>query len=90
MMSTETNNEAAAALALSALSWTLAEAPRAERLLALTGLAPDDLRTRLGEPALLAAVLRFLEAHEPDLVACADALEVAPALLVEARGVLER
>lgn len=89
-MSTETNNEAAAALALSALSWTLAEAPRAERLLALTGLAPSDLRTRLGEPALLAAVLRFLEAHEPDLVACADALEVAPALLVEARGVLER
>jgi hypothetical protein len=34
-------------------------------------------------------VLRFLEAHEPDLVACAAALEVEPAELVEARRRLE-
>ena len=78
------------ALALSALGWALEEPARAERLLALTGLAPADLRERLGEPALLAAVLGFLEAHEPDLVACADALGVAPTALVEARRSLER
>jgi len=85
----ETNPEADA-LALSALGWTLADGARADRLLALTGLTPDDLRSRLGEPALLAAVLRFLESHEPDLVACADDLGVSAAELVEARRALER
>ena len=87
MKNQETNEHA---LALSALGWTLADGPRAERLLALTGLTPEGLRARLGEPAVLAAILRFLEAHEPDLLACAGALDVAPAELVEARRSLER
>ena len=85
----DTNDEAAA-LGLSVLVWTLDDGERAARLLALTGLTPDDLRTRIGEPALLGAVLGFLEAHEPDLLACADALEVKPERLVAARRVLER
>jgi hypothetical protein len=80
----------AAALGLSALVWTLEEGDRAARLLSLTGLTPEDLRTRLADPALLAAVLGFLEAHEPDLLACSDALDVAPTQLVEARRMLER
>ena len=80
----------AEALALSALGWTLSDDTRAERLLSLTGLTPDDLRTRLSEPSVLAAVLTFLEAHEPDLLACAEDLDVAPTRLVEARRVLER
>jgi hypothetical protein len=83
-------NEQAATLALSALGWTLGEPGRAERLLSLTGLTPDDLRTRLSDPAVLAAVLGFLEAHEPDLTACAEALEVTPGELVEARRALEQ
>jgi hypothetical protein len=78
------------ALALAALGWALSDQGRAERLLALTGLTPADLRERLGEPSLLAAVLGFLEAHEPDLVACAEALDVPPSALVEARARLER
>ncbi len=85
----ETNKGDAEALALGALGWTLAEPARAERLLALTGLTPADLRARIGEPPLLAAILRFLEAHEPDLIACADALGVAPARLASARLELE-
>ena len=85
----DTNRADPEALALSALGWTLADEARAQRLLALTGLTPDDLRTRLGEPALLGAVLRFLEAHEPDLLACAEALGVPPAELVEARRRLD-
>ena len=84
----ETNTEPAA-LALSALGWALADEARAQRLLALTGLSPDDLRQRLTEPVLLAAILAFLEAHEPDLVACAEALGVGPDALVEARRWLE-
>jgi len=79
----------AEALALAALSWALAEPARAQRLLALSGLTPDDLRGRIGDPTLLAAALGFLEAHEPDLLAAADALEVDPGDLVEARRRLE-
>lgn len=78
-----------AALALAALAWTLGEADRAARLLALTGLAPADLRERAEEPALLAAVLGFLAGHEPDLIACADALGRTPAALIRAKEELE-
>lgn len=88
MTGTETNG-ADAALALAALGWTLGEEARAARFLALTGLSPDDLRTRIEEPAVLAASLAFLEAHEPDLIACAAALEVKPTRFAEARRGLE-
>ncbi|HEX8644270.1 MAG TPA: DUF3572 family protein [Allosphingosinicella sp.] len=86
----ETNERDPAALALAALGWTLGDGQRAERLLALTGLTPEELRAGVGEPATLAAVLSFLEAHEPDLVACAEAIGAAPAELVAARRALER
>ena len=89
MRNQSTNEEEAEPLALSALGWTLSDPARAQRLLALTGLTPEDLRSRLGEPSLLAETLRFLEAHEPDLVACAEALGIAPSRLVEARSRLE-
>ena len=75
----------ATALALGALGWVLSDGPRAERLLSLTGLTADELRAGLGDPALLGAVLDFLCAHEPDLVAAADALNVTPAQLAAAR-----
>lgn len=79
----------AIALGLSALAWTVSDAARAERLLAVTGLVPDDLRARAMDPAVLGAVLAFLEAHEPDLVACADALDVTPEVLVRAHQALD-
>jgi adenine/guanine phosphoribosyltransferase-like PRPP-binding protein len=82
-------NEDAAQLALQALIWTLAEPDRAQRLLDTTGLDPQDLRERAGEPAVLAAVLGFLESYEPDLIACADGLGVSPAALVAARAELD-
>jgi len=77
------------ALALAALSWTLADAARAERLLSLSGLTPDDLRSRVGDPSVLAAILSFLTAHEPDLIACSDAIDARPADLVAAQALLE-
>jgi hypothetical protein len=87
-MTGEQTNEAET-LALGALGWVLAEDARAERLLALTGLTPEGLRTRVQERDFLAAVLRFLENHEPDLVACAEALGVSPLALIAAREALE-
>ncbi|OQW77290.1 MAG: hypothetical protein BVN33_03435 [Proteobacteria bacterium ST_bin13] len=82
-------NEDAAVLALGALGWALAVPDRAERLLALTGLDPQRLRASAGDPATQAAILGFLEGHEPDLIACATALATTPAALVQARQVLE-
>ena len=38
---------------------------------------------------MLAAILAFLEAHEADLVACAEALDERPEALVAARRALE-
>ncbi len=87
MLSPTTND--AEALALSALAATLTDERRATRFLALTGLTADELRARAAEPGLLAATLAFLESHEPDLVAVAEALGVAPDVLVAARRSLE-
>jgi len=78
-----------AALALAALAATLSDARRAQRFIDLTGIGTDELRARIGEPALLAAVIGFLEAHEPDLVAVAAELGVEPDVLVQARRELE-
>jgi len=79
----------AEALALSALATTLTDERRARRFLDLSGIDTDELRRRAGEPVLLAALIRFLEAHEPDLVACAAELGVKPEALVAARRSLE-
>ncbi len=73
------------ALALQALAWTLGDDSRAGRLLALTGLEPEGIRARISDPAMLGAVLAFLESHEPDLIACADALGVKPQQLIIAQ-----
>jgi len=76
-------------VALHALAVTLRDEARAERLLSLTGLTADELRARAAEPAMLVAVLSFLEAHEPDLVAVAEELQMAPQELVAARSALD-
>lgn len=68
----------------------LASESRAARFLDLTGLTPDGLRAALAEPSTHRAVLDFLAAHEPDLVAAADVLGVTPAALVAARQELAR
>jgi len=77
------------ALALAALAATLSDERRAQRFLDLTGIGTDDLRSKASDPNLLAALLRFLEAYEPDLMSVAEALGVAPSALVEARLKLE-
>ncbi|MGZ8281330.1 MAG: DUF3572 domain-containing protein [Allosphingosinicella sp.] len=87
MRGEQTND--AEAVALGALGWMLSDDARAGRLLALTGLTPETLRAGLTESALLAATLRFLEGHEPDLLACAEFLGLTPLQLVESRRTLE-
>nr|WP_294170013.1 DUF3572 family protein [uncultured Sphingomonas sp.] len=76
-------------VALQALAVTIQDDRRAERLLDLSGISPSDLRERADDPQLLSAVLRFLEAHEPDLLAVAGELGRKPEELVAARSALE-
>ena len=77
------------ALALAALAATLGSDRRAQRFVDLTGIGTDELRVRAAEPALLAALLRFLEAHEPDLSSVAEQLGCKPEDLVQARELFE-
>ena len=87
MRANSTND--AETLALSALAAALTDERRAQRFLDLSGIDTEDLRSRAAEPDLLAAILRFLEAHEPDLIEVAGALGVKPEDLVAAREELE-
>lgn len=82
--------EEAPTLALMALGWIVSDEDRADRLLALTGLDGDMVRTRLDDPVMLGAVLAFLSDHEPDLLACAEALDVQPGDLIVAKERLSR
>ncbi|MFZ2468690.1 MAG: DUF3572 domain-containing protein [Parvibaculum sedimenti] len=54
----------------------------------ITGLAPDDLRARAGEPEILGGVLDFLLMDEARLLAFCDAVDLRPELPGIARKVL--
>ena len=88
MLSPTTND--AEALALAALAATLTDERRARRFLDLTGLDAGELRARAGDRSLLAATIAFLESHEPDLLAVAEAIGARPDALIAARAELER
>ena len=55
-----TERHAAEALALSAMQWLASDQDRLQRFMDLSGIAPDALRARLGEPAFLVGVLDHL------------------------------
>ncbi len=57
----------------------------------LDGFFPAEMHRQTLVPHAVQALatLAFLESHEPDLVACADALGVRPAALVAARERLD-
>jgi hypothetical protein len=77
-------------IALRALAHVVADADLGPRLLDVTGLQIADLRARAADPALLAATLAFLEAHEPSLTACARALDLKPDMLIAAHARLRQ
>ncbi|HVE01575.1 MAG TPA: DUF3572 family protein [Sphingomicrobium sp.] len=77
------------AIALTALAATLTDERRAQRFLDLTGIGTDELRLRVGEPALLSALIGFLEAHEPDLLAVSEQIGIKPEVLAAVRRELE-
>lgn len=78
-------DEGAASLALAALGWILTDDDRAHRFLDMTGLDAGGLREAVALPSTHRAVLDFLCAYEPDLIAAACALDIAPEALANAR-----
>jgi hypothetical protein len=76
-------------LALAALAATLGDDRRAQRFLDLTGIGTAELRERATDPVLLAALIAFLEAHEPDLISVSGEIGVTAASLSAARRRLE-
>jgi len=58
------------------------------RVLGSTGTSLEDLRARAAEPEFLASVLDFVLMDDAWVIACADALEVAPGRLIEMRQAL--
>ena len=76
-------------IALNALAFVVADAPLRGRFLELSGIAPGQLRQSLDAPETQAALLAFLAAHEPDMIACAKALDLSPERLATALNVLE-
>ena len=85
----QTPNSDPLVIALAALAATLGDERRAQRFLDLTGIGTDELRLRVGEPALLSALIGFLEAHEPDLLAVSERIGIKPEVLAAVRRELE-
>jgi ABC-type uncharacterized transport system YnjBCD substrate-binding protein len=73
-----------AVLALQALAHVAGDEDMGPRFLALTGMDADALRANADKPATLTALLDYLMANEPDLVATAQAIGVKPEQLAGA------
>jgi hypothetical protein len=80
--------EAAAELAIAALIFLAGEQERLGRFLALTGLAPESLRTAAHEPGFLLGVLDHVASDEALLLAFADESGIDPEDVVRARDTL--
>lgn len=77
-------SEQAESIAVQALGFVAADPELLPRFLALTGIEPAAIRAAAREPGFLAGVLQFVLAHEPTLLAFAEAAELRPAAVMEA------
>lgn len=76
------DDQTSQAIALRALVWILQDDDRAQRLLSVTGITPEDMRSSISEPWLLGAALSYLEGYEPDLIKCCQEMAIKPEQLV--------
>ena len=80
--------EDADATALSILGWLAGEPDLLSRFLALTGVAPGEVRNAINDPGFLAGLVDFLMEHEPTLLAFSAATGIPPEAVVHAHAVL--
>lgn len=82
------NEDAATEIAIAGLTFIARDEDEMHRFLALTGLAPTDLRAAAGNPAFLIGVLDFFMGHEPTLLRFAENGGMDPKDIVDARRIL--
>lgn len=75
-------------LAHEALAFVISDGETAGAFLAQTGLAVEDLRARIADPELLAAVLDFILAEDFRVLEVARACGTSPKALATARATL--
>ena len=80
--------DSAETVALTALAWVLGPSGLSDVFLGASGLAPQDLRQRAGDPEVLAAVLDFVMMDDAWVLALAQAEGLAPDSLARARAAL--
>ncbi len=79
------NQQTAQTIAIAGLSRLAGDDELLMRFCGVTGILPNDIRQASGQPGFLAGVLDFYLAHEPDLLAWAQADELRPESIVAAR-----
>ena len=82
------NQNSAESIAISGLQRLAGNDELLMRFCALTGILPNDIRESATQPEFLAGVLDFYLAHEPDLLAWAEADLLAPETIRLARHTL--
>ncbi len=80
--------DAAASLAIAALTFIAQEPERLGRFLALSGIGPKSLRAAAGEPGFLLGVLDHLSGDEPLLLAFSEDRGIDPSAVGDARTLL--
>jgi hypothetical protein len=78
----------AISVAQDALIWLAGQPEALAGLLAASGLAPPDLRSRAADPEFLGFVLEFVLASDASVLAFAAAAGLDPALPARARAAL--
>jgi uncharacterized protein DUF3572 len=82
------SKDEAEALALQVLAFLLADSRQTSRFLALTGIAPQDLRNVAASPDLQAATLEYLLSDEGLLLMFCQEAGVDPAIVAPAHMLL--
>ena len=82
------SRDRAVELAQEALIWLSCDPDRIGPFLALSGIAPDELRARAGDPEFLAAVLDHLLGSDAWVEAFAAEHRISPHRPAEARAAL--
>ncbi|HKZ96516.1 MAG TPA: DUF3572 domain-containing protein [Hyphomicrobiaceae bacterium] len=80
--------ECAESIALAGLTFLAEDPARLGRFLALTGIGPQELRTKASAPEMLAAVLEHLLADESLLLVFAASKNVRPEAVQPAHALL--
>lgn len=85
---TSLTQPAAETLAVQALAFLAADGERLGRFLAMTGVAPEEIREAASEPSFLAGVLEYLSADERLLTEFATEARIDPAGIGKALAAL--